>query len=320
MCSEPRKRSSARVLVLAAVFAATQLGCASAPVTLPTPAVALQAQPPSLARTREQLADAQGEVLVIAHRACWHGNAENSLASLEACKRLGVGIVELDVRTTADGVLVLMHDATVDRTTDGSGRLEDLTLAQVQALRLRAELGGPQASITDEAVPTLEQALAASRGTLMINIDPKAVSFDRLYTVLREHGMLDHALVKVYSQQEQTPDSTLFHHTAFMPIVAQQRLPLGVPSVAERYAKYNPVAYEMVFTDADYFRTAVPQLQALGVRVWVNTLSPGLAAGHVDADAVRDPDAHWGMLIGMGANMIQTDEPAALMEYLRQRH
>lgn len=273
----------------------------------------------TLAQTRAQLADADGDVLVVAHRACWHGNAENSLAALESCKRMGVGIVELDVRTTSDGALVLMHDATVDRTTNGSGNIKDMTLAQVRELRLRSELGGARARLTDLQVPTLDEALEASRGQLMINIDPKDVSWTVLRNVLTAKGMMDHALIKTYSTVEEAPDEPLFHEAAYMPVVAQHRIPQGVGRVIDLYRKYNPVAYEIVFTEEGYLGHAVTAAKPRGYRIWVNTLLPQHAAGHVDADAVRRPDRHWGHLIDMGANMIQTDEPGALREYLRRR-
>lgn len=78
-------------------------------------------------------------VFVVAHRGCHNASPqqgleaapENSLAALEHCVRLGVDMMELDVRRSADGALVVIHDATVDRTTDGRGKVADLTLAQL---------------------------------------------------------------------------------------------------------------------------------------------------------------------------------------------
>jgi len=91
------------------------------------------AQTDRLAMLRHEFAPsstADRPVLVVAHRGCWKATAENSLAAIEACIALGVDVVELDARRTVDGALVLMHDATVDRMTNGHGRVEDLTLAQ----------------------------------------------------------------------------------------------------------------------------------------------------------------------------------------------
>ncbi|MEI5102538.1 glycerophosphodiester phosphodiesterase family protein [Streptomyces sp. PmtG] len=80
--------------------------------------------------------------------------SENSLAAIRGAFADGAGIVEVDVRLTRDGVPVLVHDAAADRTTDGSGRVADLTYAQVRGLRLRERLGGKRTALTGERVPS----------------------------------------------------------------------------------------------------------------------------------------------------------------------
>ena len=87
---------------------------------------------------------------IIGHRGLPGAAPENTIASLQAAARAGADIVEVDVKTTRDGTLVLMHDDTVDRTTDGTGAVAGLALAEVRALHA----GG-------EPVPTLAEALAA---------------------------------------------------------------------------------------------------------------------------------------------------------------
>ena len=78
-----------------------------------------------------------GIVLVAAHRGAHLGNFENSIASTKEAIRLGVDIVEVDVRTTKDGHLVLMHDASIDRTTTGKGKVEEMTLLEIRRYRLK---------------------------------------------------------------------------------------------------------------------------------------------------------------------------------------
>ena len=72
-------------------------------------------------------------------------------------------MIELDVMRTSDGQLVLMHDTSVDRTTNGTGSVASKTLAQIKALRLKRGLGGAQAAVTDLQVPTLKEALRRDR-------------------------------------------------------------------------------------------------------------------------------------------------------------
>lgn len=103
---------------------------------------------------------------VIAHRCGGMLAAENSLAGLAAAARLGCRGVEFDVMLSADGVPVLMHDDTVDRTTDGIGAVRRLTFAELRRLRIGAE-----------PVPLLSEALrrCAELG-LWANIELKAVA------------------------------------------------------------------------------------------------------------------------------------------------
>lgn len=90
--------------------------------------------------------------LVISHAACAGHAPENTLAGIRAALEMGADAIEVDVQASADGVPVLMHDLTVDRTTNGSGDLASLTLEQLQAL----DAGG-------EPVPTFAQALELAR-------------------------------------------------------------------------------------------------------------------------------------------------------------
>jgi len=87
---------------------------------------------------------------VVGHRGARSCAPENTLGSIRAAKACGADFVEVDVRLSKDGRLVVIHDETVDRTTDGSGRVEDLTLEEIKLLD--AGLG--------ERVPTLAEAVA----------------------------------------------------------------------------------------------------------------------------------------------------------------
>ncbi len=81
----------------------------------------------------------------------------------------------------------------------------------------------------------------------------------------------------------------------------------------------QPIAFEVKARTEEYIKEGSSEIALMGARLWVNTLSqtPEKAAGHIDRLALRNPDAHWGRLITLGVNMIQTDEPAALLNYLK---
>ena len=76
-------------------------------------------------------------MLVVAHRGDWKHSVENSLPAVQNAIDMRVDVVETDVRRTADGRLVLMHDATIDRTTNGQGKVAELTLDPIRKCRLK---------------------------------------------------------------------------------------------------------------------------------------------------------------------------------------
>ena len=78
-------------------------------------------------------------VLVIAHRGCVGPAPEVSVASIHACAGKGIDGIELDIRKSKDGVLVSIHDATLERTTNGKGRVADHTADELRQLRLRMQ-------------------------------------------------------------------------------------------------------------------------------------------------------------------------------------
>jgi len=117
--------------------------------------------------------------LIIAHRGDSAHRPENTLASFASALEVGADIVELDVQLTKDGGVAVIHDATVDRTTDGSGRVADLTLQQLRGL----SAGYPSRFGTNyagERVPTLPEVLAFLKGRAraLIEIKREAVSDD----------------------------------------------------------------------------------------------------------------------------------------------
>ena len=112
--------------------------------------------------------------MLVSHRGAAALAPENTLAGLAEGATLGATIVEVDVRRARDGTLVLMHDGTVDRTTDGTGAVGDLSGEELESLNAGVHFG-PR--FQNEGVPTLESALhlaADERVHLMVEIkDPK---------------------------------------------------------------------------------------------------------------------------------------------------
>ena len=136
-------------------------------------------------------------VLISAHRgAPVPGLVENSLEAFENVLNVTAALVEMDLQQTADGALVLMHDDTLDRTTTGTGRVSDRTLAEVRALRLVT----PDTTVTSFRVPTFAEALAWAEGRAVLLLDVKPeVGFAPVLAAVRQAGAEDRVVMIVYS-------------------------------------------------------------------------------------------------------------------------
>ena len=112
--------------------------------------------------------------LISAHRGGFtRGFPENAIATFAHTLTIAPALLEVDVRRTADGEWILMHDDTLDRTTTGSGLVSETTLAEIQALQLVDNDG----TVTDFRVPTLQEALEWAEGRTILELDLKSDDF-----------------------------------------------------------------------------------------------------------------------------------------------
>lgn len=109
-------------------------------------------------------------ILHMAHRGGGSEAPENTLAAFSNAIANGANLVECDLRKSADDVLVCHHDTTVDRTTDGTGAIADMTIAEIKALDAGSWFG---TEFAGEQIPTLVEALTLANGQATIIIDPK---------------------------------------------------------------------------------------------------------------------------------------------------
>ncbi len=130
----------------------------------------------------ELRASRAGRPLISAHRGFSTAAPENTLAALDAAWRVGADVAEIDVQLTRDGRVVLMHDRTLNRTTDGSGFVKDHTLAEIKALDAGAWF---QAKFAGERVPTLAEVLEWSAGRLGFLVEIKNYPYREMPLVER---------------------------------------------------------------------------------------------------------------------------------------
>lgn len=141
----------------------------------------------------------QGVTLLQAHRTGDRpGAAENSIGAMQASLDDGALFMEMDVAETADGVLILMHDDTVDRTTNGTGVVSEMTYAEISALQL-VDVDG---QVLDEGVPTFSDALSFLDGRGFAQVDLKDASFEDISETLVEANVIDRSVVITYSIED----------------------------------------------------------------------------------------------------------------------
>lgn len=144
-----------------------------------------------------------GSILVSGHRG-GHvpGFPENSLAGFANVLEQMPAFFEIDPRLTKDSVIVLMHDATLDRTTNGHGKVGDYTWAELQKLRLK----DAQGNVTEHRIPTLEEAIRWSRGKTVLNLDRKDVP-EAMTAALLKRLKTKNVMITIHR-----PDQALFYY------------------------------------------------------------------------------------------------------------
>ncbi|MEO1261992.1 MAG: glycerophosphodiester phosphodiesterase family protein [Bacteroidota bacterium] len=277
------------------------------------------ARPTAVANTLNHLQNPSGNyVLVVSHRGDWRYAPENSLEAVQRCIDLGVDIVEIDIRLTKDGHLVAMHDLTVDRTTNGKGKVSELTLAEIKQLRLKNACGVRGSQFQ---VPTLEEIMLVARDKIMVNLDKtEGETVREAYAVLKKTGTVDHAIFKANNsaQEMRAKYGPLMDSIIYMP-----KLWYGNKEVDSHLAAYekdiDPFVYETLFDskEASTFKL-LPQLEKQGDSFLAICLWDALCAGYTDEKAIIEgPDKIYGWVISQGADGIMTDRPELLLEYLR---
>ncbi|MBO6763421.1 glycerophosphodiester phosphodiesterase family protein [Maricaulis sp.] len=168
------------------------LAAACSPSTPTAPETALAAPAIQLDCFRET-----GAAMLAAHRAGpAPGYPENALSTLHRLAELGVLYAEIDVRRSADGMLFLLHDDTLDRTTTGTGSLDGLAWDALSGTTLR----DPDGTIVEDTIPTLADALTVAREAgLVLNLDLKSVSPEEIVGFVHDHDARDEVAIIAYS-------------------------------------------------------------------------------------------------------------------------
>jgi glycerophosphoryl diester phosphodiesterase len=219
-------------------------------------------------------------------------------------------IIECDIDLTKDSVMVMMHDATLDRTTTGSGKLIDKTYVETQQYRLEDNLG----NVTAYKIPTLEEVLRwgknnAERGPVTFTLDVKRnVSFAKVVDMIHKTGASDYAAVITYNAK----DAALVHRldpNLMISVTIRNRAEydrlheLGIPD--------NRMVAFVGVTEPD---TSLYQfLHQKGIACILGTL------GNLDKQAAARGDQVYKKFADNGADIMSTDRPLEVWQVVKQR-
>lgn len=161
--------------------------------------------------------------LISAHRGGWApGYPENALETIAHTLSRGPLIIEMDIRRTADGVLVVLHDETLERTTTGTGNISELTLEEIRHLNLVDAEG----TVTDFRIPLLSEVLDWARGRALLQLDVKSsVPIEEVVAAVAAQDAVGYSAVVSYTLEDALRAAEADPHVALsIEITDQARL------------------------------------------------------------------------------------------------
>lgn len=255
-------------------------------------------------------------VIVVAHRGDWRNFPENSIQAIQSCIDMGVDMVEIDVRLTKDSIPVLLHDKSLNRSTTGKGKISDYTFEELKDFRLRDGLGRP----TNCPIPSLEEAMLAAKDKILINLDKCEDFIPLVYGVLKKTNTADHVLIGSYDSYDEmrSKAGVYLDSVLFMPKIKEESHNVS-QYLREYYDHLSIEAVQIKFENEHSPIVAYADSVAKwGSRAWINTITANRCGGHNDDRAIDDIEGSYGWVVKKGFNMIQTDRPQLLIDFLRK--
>lgn len=243
----------------------------------------------------------EDNILVCVHRATNKNHPENSISAVNASILLGVDVIELDVRTTKDDSLVIMHDHDIDRTTNGSGYVSTMMYGDLQEYYLLHS-----DTLTNEKIPTLRQILSITTNEdVILNLDLKDINVDDFYSLLKEFKM-EHKVMS-YIWDSDLMDQILNKDSLYAV------LPLANNIREVRYFNEYIASKLIHFTDESYQDEVIQEAKSNDQLIFINSL------WETDEFFIGGDTAQMDSLIVREPAIIQTDYPEELLQYLNEQ-
>ena len=228
---------------------------------------------------------------------------EDTLAAYRAGIALGVDFVETDPRPTADGVIVNVHDTSVDRTTDGTGDVASMTFDELRKLHVKSDRVAGDFSC--ERIPTLEELLTTCRGRAVVLVDAnKSDRVEAMVDAIRKADALDWAVFDTDDLAKIDRALAIEPRLMIMPRVQEIA---DVAPILTKYASHPPVLVEI---SSKVFPKGAAELHAAGLRVFTDVFIADLGVrSGADRKAYLD-------FFASGADVLQSDLPDEVLKAL----
>lgn len=244
--------------------------------------------------------ESKNAIVVIAHRGNHINAPENTIAAYSNAIKAGADYVEIDLRTTKDSQLVIMHDGSVNRMTNGTGKVSSLTWLELQQLKV-IDKNHPEWA--EQAIPLFSDVLKLCKGKINIYLDFKDADVKATYDALVKADMQQSVIVYINAAHQ---------FTAWKTIAPQIPLMVSLPDTVtsataiRSFIKQYPVS----ILDGSYTAYNIEMVKTAlqnNIPVWPDIQS-----------ATEGPD-EWEKAINIGFTGLQTDHPEALILYLKNK-
>ncbi len=263
------------------------------------------------------------DVVVVAHRGIVSGFPENTLVAYREAITRGFSAIEIDLRATADGHVVVMHDETIDRTTNGSGHVGQLTLAEIRSLDAGSHAGP---AFADQKVPTFREVLEAVRGSgtkLVLDIKPSPLlDHQRVVQLTEQYEATLDVIVGPRSIDDLRDFKRLNPNLRTLGLVPGEEFAAPDHDAVEEFARSGADIIRLwppwIFADRDQgtdreTSRLIERMHQLGKPVWTTA---DIAYGDINPDR---PSEDLAELVRLGVNGILTDVPDLLRDVLAKR-
>ena len=260
---------------------------------------------------------ASGYNFIVAHRGDWRNAPENSIAAYQICIDAGFDAIEIDVQETKDGNLAIIHDLTLERTTNGKGNVAAYTMDELKSFKLKTGHGYP----TTEIIPSIDDVFGLLQGKTLIFVDKWRPVIGKVISKAKEFDCLDQLVVWENIsdirdfEKKYTPDLS---GLSYMPVLTLEKF--GDSEEFEGLLNEFPKEIGVIgikFSSSDLIKVDDfgSAARRQGKRMMVFMQDPRICGGRGDDLAVNDIESSYQWLLDRGISIFFSDRPFLLRQY-----